>query len=256
MERALQAQGLTSSELQVCYNCLMIDTGAQRVLIDTGCGANADAKADAEDPAGATGLLLPRLQAAGILADEIDFVVLTHGHLDHVGGTTTSPQSPAFPNARYVLAKEEWEFWMAEPVPIADELYGLVTAARDHLLPIRDRIDLVRDGAQIAPGVWALAAPGHTPGHLAVAITSAGERLLCLADTLYHPIQLAYPDWFTPFDSAPTQAIASRHRLLARAADERWLVQAYHLPFPGVGHIVRDTNAYHWRPLVTVSGGD
>ncbi|HWD82075.1 MAG TPA: MBL fold metallo-hydrolase, partial [Kribbella sp.] len=103
--------------------------------------------------------------------------------------------------------------------------------------------------AELLPGVRALAAAGHTPGHSAILLQSRGERLLCVGDTFYDPLQLTDPTVSTPWDLDVAASVASRRALLERAADERLLVHAYHLPFPGLGHVQRDGNGFSWQPL-------
>ncbi|MER7244429.1 hypothetical protein [Kribbella sp. NPDC000426] len=102
---------------------------------------------------------------------------------------------------------------------------------------------------ELLPGVHAVLSRGHTPGHSAVLLQSRGERLLCVGDTFYDPLQLTHPDWATPWDLDQEVSIASRRAILARAADEHLLIHAYHLPFPGLGHVERTAAAFSWHPV-------
>jgi glyoxylase-like metal-dependent hydrolase (beta-lactamase superfamily II) len=128
-------------------------------------------------------------------------------------------------------------------------------AAEEHLASAREAIRLFgnrlrpfEDHAEILPGVRIVDAAGHTPGHSAVLLESQGERLLCVGDLFYDPLQLSHPGWCTPWDHDAAQAVRTRRRLLDRAADEHLLIQAYHMPFPGIGTITRHHDAYRWEP--------
>jgi glyoxylase-like metal-dependent hydrolase (beta-lactamase superfamily II) len=152
--------------------------------------------------------------------------------------------------------RSEWEYWTAEPslaeLQIDDHVKELLRqSARTNLPPLRNRIDLIDGETEIVPGITALAAPGHTPGHMALAIASDGELLLHLVDVALDPFQLAHPDWVAAFDFDPTQVVATRRRLFDRAADERALVLCYHFPFPGLGHVERAGEGWRWEPAMT-----
>jgi len=165
------------------YPCLVINTGQHLVLVDTGAG----------NLAPTTGKLVPNLQAEGIKPKDIERVILTHGHPDHIGGNIDKEGNPTFPNAGYVIWKDEWDFWTSEPS--LDELkisdHGkelLVKVAQDNLLPLRDQIDLISQETEIVPGIRVISAPGHTPGHMVVEVLSGSDQLLYISDTVLHPI--------------------------------------------------------------------
>jgi glyoxylase-like metal-dependent hydrolase (beta-lactamase superfamily II) len=227
------------------YPSLVIDTGQHRVLVDTGAG----------NLAPTTGKLMANLHAAGIAPETIDTIILTHGHADHIGGNVTADGSLAFPQARYVMWKEEWAFWTGDPdlspLQVPDFIkQALVDFAQRNLPPLADHIDLIEQEREIVPGIHAIAAPGHTPGHMALSITSAGEQLLYLVDTVIHPIHVEQVDWTAAVDYLPEQTIATRRRLLGRAANEHALTFVYHFPFPGLGHVVAAEQGWRWQPLV------
>ncbi len=226
------------------YICLAVDTGEHRVLVDTG--------ANGLDPN--TGKLLQNLKAAGIAPQDIDTVIITHGHPDHIGGNTDSEGRPAFPNAKYVMWQDEWDFWTSEQAETKlDEHVRevLLKFARKNLPPIRGQLELVDHETEIVSGIRALAAPGHTPGHMALAISSGGEQLLCISDAVLHPIHLEQPEWYSAVDFAPEQVVATRRGLLKRAAAEKALVLAFHFPFPGLGHVSQSGDTWQWEPIST-----
>lgn len=103
----------------------------------------------------------------------------------------------------------------------------------------------------IVPGIHAVAAPGHTPGHMALAISSGGEQLLCISDTALHPIHVEHPDWCAVVDFAPQQVVTTRRRLFKRAANEKALVLGFHFPFPGLGHVIPKGDGWQWQPIET-----
>jgi len=226
------------------YICVTVNTDRHRVLVDTG--------ADGLDPN--TGRLLRNLQAEGIGPGDIDTVILTHGHPDHIAGNTDAEGKPTFPNARYVMWKGEWNFWTSEQAENKlDEHVRevLLTFARKNLPPIQRQLDLIEHEAEIVPGIRAVAAPGHTPGHMALAISSKGEQLICVSDAFLHPIHIEHPEWHAAIDMAPDQLTNTRHLLLNKVATEKALMLAFHFPFPGVGHIVQRKEGWRWQPLRT-----
>jgi glyoxylase-like metal-dependent hydrolase (beta-lactamase superfamily II) len=220
------------------FTCVMVNTGRHKVLVDTG--------ADGLTPN--TGRLLRNLHAVGIEAGEIDTVVLTHGHDDHIGGNTDAEGKPAFPKARYVMWKAEWTFWTSEQ---PETLYKNedFTFTRKNLLPIQDQMDLLDHEAEIVSGIRAVPAPGHTPGHMAVSISSNGKQLLCISDAFLHPIHIEHPEWHAAHEVEPEQIIRTRHFLLNKAATEKALMFAFHFPFPGIGHVVWKGTGWHWQPI-------
>jgi glyoxylase-like metal-dependent hydrolase (beta-lactamase superfamily II) len=246
----LVAHGRPADVIETPYSCLVVETGVHRVLIDTGMGPLPPGFPDT------TGKLHEHLLAAGIDPFGIDTVVLTHGHADHIGGNLDPSGTIAFPKARFVMGRSEWDYWMAEPnlaeLQIEDHLKDMLRQwARTYLTPLRDRIDLIDGEIEIVPGITALAAPGHTPGHLALAIASEGAQLLHLVDVALDPFQVDHPDWVAAFDYDPVQVVATRRRLFDRAADDGALVLCYHFPFPGLGRVERAGDGWRWEPVGT-----
>jgi glyoxylase-like metal-dependent hydrolase (beta-lactamase superfamily II) len=230
------------------YICLVIKTGEHLVLMDTGAGGLAPT----------TGKLLQNLKAEGIVPEDIDTVILSHGHPDHIGGNTDAQGKPAFPNARYVMWKGEWDFWTSEQAEQRlDEHVGeiLLKFARENLPPIQGQVDLFDRETEIVPGIRAVAAPGHTPGHMALEISSKDEKLLCIADGVLHPIHLEHPEWHAAVDFDPKRVVATRRRLLDSVAARKALVFAFHFPFPGLGRVVKKGEGWQWQPIEITSKG-
>ncbi len=208
------------------FTPVLLRAGDERILFDTGLGAGARA--------GGLGRLRERLEAAGHAPDDIDVVVLTHFHGDHIGGLMEDGE-PAFPNARYVAGQAEYDFWTHE-----DRLSGTTENAaqgvRNNVVPLADAMTFVGDGDEVVPGVTAMAAFGHTPGHLIFHLESEGQRLLLTADTANHYVaSLMRPDWHVRFDMDKEEAAATRRRVFDMVATERIPFIGYHMPFPAIG---------------------
>jgi glyoxylase-like metal-dependent hydrolase (beta-lactamase superfamily II) len=194
------------------------------------------------------------LRAHGVDPGDIDVVVLSHAHADHVGGNLDARGRPAFPRARYVIGRDEWTYWMSSPtlaeLPLDEALRrSLAASAHRNLVGVRARLDLASYGDEIVPGITAVDAAGHSPGQMALDIRSAGERLLFVADAVIHPISLEYPETRAVGDHLPESMVATRARLLREAAETPCLVSVSHFPFPGLGHVVANGERWAWEPM-------
>ena len=236
--------------IQVTNNILVVDTGRERILVDTGFGEKIG------PPFGSFPGLEANLRRAGILSESIDLVVISHGHLDHIGGLVTKSGALAFPKAQFVFVDTEWNYWTGNRYesdvngsPMPDPFkQATIGAARENLPPVADRSRFVKQGGEIASGVHYVASPGHSPSHAAILFTSGKEQFMHMADTVHNPVTgLQHPNWTPVFDYDPTQAIQSRKATLDRVATDRIMVMAYHFPFPAIGHVVRHDTAYHWE---------
>ncbi len=225
------------------YPSLVIETGEHRVLVDTGMGSLVPT----------TGKLRANLAAAGFSPDDLDTVILTHAHPDHIGGNLDESGQPAFPNARWVMGRTEWDFWSGEPdlSALRDDHFipMMLASAGANLPPIEPLLDFVEPGDEIVPGIVAVDASGHTPGQMALSISSGGEQLLALADAVIHPLHIEQPDWVAPLDLLVNQTVVTRRRLLGQAAVEKMLVFAPHFQFPSLGHVILDGDGWRWQAL-------
>jgi glyoxylase-like metal-dependent hydrolase (beta-lactamase superfamily II) len=220
-------------------NCICIDSGDHKILVDTGCG-------DGFQPT--AGRLVRNLEAAGIRCADIDRIVITHGHIDHVGGSFDSRGKAIFPYARYITWEKEWAYWETEPE--TNEVQNMLfETARKYFLPIADRFDLAKDNDEILPGIRMIPAPGHTPGNAMVDISSGKDRLLCIGDIIHSPLEFTDPEHLTIFDVKPEQALNTRARILSDIARTGTPVFACHFPFPGLGYITFKEGLFGWQPI-------
>ena len=234
-------------QIAVPYTPLLVETESHRILIDTGAGPMAPS----------TGHLEESLARAGFEANDIDLVVLSHLHPDHIGGLARADGTLRFPNAKVLMSQREYDFWHATDLRSrlgtgsvygSPEVENLMAGWLDRYLPpVRDQLQWLGGESEIAPGVVAIEAPGHTPGHLAIAISSGSESLLFAGDLLLMSNQVVHPDWTSMFDLDATQLISTRRRLLDRAATDRSIVFHYH--FGEAGRFGRRGSQFAWEQL-------
>lgn len=256
VERAMIERFWSPQELAVYFNAVYVDTGIHKVLIDTGAGTEL----------GAGLAKLPQnLRSMGVRPQDIDTVILTHAHPDHIGGIVAPDGQLTFPNAKYFISEAEWQFWTAATIDLSslkipsEFKQGIIATARKHLGAIANRVTRFQPDQQIVPGITAIAAPGHTPGQSVFRITSNTDQLIVAADVFFNEaFDLEHPEWQTGFDFNPQQAAMTRRTLLDQIVKDRSLVIAYHMPFPALGHVrsqspaLKGTNAnrYEWEPVL------
>jgi glyoxylase-like metal-dependent hydrolase (beta-lactamase superfamily II) len=258
VEEALREHDLPTAQVTTPYTCLFVDTGENRVLVDVGAGNflgthAAEIFPGLDHSTSVTGLLLENLRASGIEPSDIDTVVITHAHPDHVDGMLDEAGRLVFGDARYFLSRDEWDFWTSD-IATAKASAVMVDTARRNLDPLEERLTLLEGASEIVPGVRAIATFGHTPGHIALSFTSGGDRLLHVSDAVLYPLHLECPQWTPVFDILPEQASASKRRIFDLAAEEEALVFAHHFPpFPNLGHVSKQGQGWRWQPIETQS---
>jgi glyoxylase-like metal-dependent hydrolase (beta-lactamase superfamily II) len=231
---------LPEGKYQPGFSPTVINTGRELVLFDTGNGENGFV------PRPNGGWLATGLAPAGIKPEEIDVVVLSHGHPDHVGGLMEAGK-PLFPKARYVMAAIEYDFWAPEGKHTGD-LEKLAAVFRTNTKSIADKFTFLKPGDDVVAGIRAVEAFGHTPGHLNFHIESNGQTVYFWGDCAHHQVaSLMRPDWHCVFDIDKEQGATTRKRVYDMLATDRIPVIGYHMPFPSIGYIERKApGAYGW----------
>ncbi len=232
------------------YNPIVVNTGTHRALIDTGNGELAFRASR-----GATGQLLANLAAAGIAPESIDTVILSHYHADHINGLLRADDSLAFPNARIIVPGPEHRYWMNDEAMRAAATPRIAAVFRNARRVFRPevlaRLQIREWGEEVIPGITAVATPGQTPGHTAHVVASGEQRLFVQADVTHAPyLFVRHPEWHPFYDHDPAQAEATRREVYERLVRERWLVQGYHYPFPGLAHIEKAGSGYREVPAI------
>uniref|UniRef100_UPI000C7AA9C1 MBL fold metallo-hydrolase n=1 Tax=Luteimonas TaxID=83614 RepID=UPI000C7AA9C1 len=228
VDAVLAAAGAPTDTVHLGVQALLVRSGARVLLFDTGAGDAAFADA---------GRLPQALRAAGVEPGEVTDILISHAHPDHIGGLLDASGAPAFPNARIRMSAPEWQALQADT-----ERAALATA-------ITAQVDAFAPGAEVVPGVTAIAVDGHTPGHSAYEIVDGDARLLYIGDAAHHfAVSVQRPQWTIAFDGDAPVAEASREALLARAADSGIIVASPHFPFPGLGQITRRDDGFVWAP--------
>jgi len=227
--------------LKVSIHALLVEAPGIRLIVDT-CLGN-------DKPRGLVGgkplatSFLEDLKAAGWARETVDLVLCTHLHVDHVGWNTMLVDGawvPTFPNARYLMGRQEYSHWIVEAEGEAPAIMN------DSVKPVFDAglVDLVEMDHRISPELRLTPTTGHTPGHVSLLIESEGERAMITGDIMHHPCQIAHPEWAPGFDSDKAAAIATRRRVLGEVADQPILVIGTHFAAPTAGRIRRDGETF------------
>lgn len=240
-ERAalLKSIGQTGEEFHSPTNVTLVRAGAEVILVDMGSG-------DRFMPT--AGRLWDNLKSAGIDKGKITKVIFTHGHPDHLWGSMDELDDLEIPDATFYVAAKEWDFWHGDNAlrGLPENRAGFVTGARRHYAAIKDRVKIFEPGDEIVGGLSILDTPGHTQGHVSVAL-AGGDGLIVGGDVLTHPlVSFLHPEWKPAADHVPDLAVATRRKLLDRLAADKSKLIGFHLPYPGVGAVERKDGAYRF----------
>lgn len=237
LSRLFAEAGLDPDSILPPLNVTLLESGGRVVLFDAGSGAGFQSTA---------GRLIAALDAGGVAADSVTDVVFTHAHPDHLWGVLDEFEEVAFPSAAFHMPRIEWEFWRDDAAfaAVGEARQSFVVGARSRFDAIAERATLIEAGAEVLPGVEAVAAHGHTPGHMAYAI-HGGEGVMVVGDALAHRVaSFQRPRWRSEMDQDPAMAVETRLALLDRLAAERMPIIGYHLPEPGLGVVEKSGDAY------------
>jgi glyoxylase-like metal-dependent hydrolase (beta-lactamase superfamily II) len=240
--KALTDNFLPTDSFRLEQNALVINTGDKLVLIDTGTGFQKSFGPH-------SGKLLANLKAAGIDPKDVDAVAITHAHPDHCWGLIDESGAKNFPNAQVYLSEEDFKFWTDTANAPNDMLKSFVEGTKKQLLPIRERIEFIKDGQEFIPGIQAISAPGHTVGHTVFMITSQGKQLCNTGDLAHHHvISLEKPRVEFAFDTDGKQGAATRAKIFGMLAAQRIPIVSYHFPWPGVGYLGKQGDGFRYYP--------
>jgi len=237
----LEANFLPPDKMQIRFTPVIVNTGNELILFDTG---NGDGRGETR------GHLAKSIEAAGYTPDQIDIVVITHYHPDHVGGLMSGGKA-TFPNARYVAGEAEHNFWTSDKIQNSSDkgIQGRLKFVNDNVVPLSEKFTFIKGGNDVVTGITAVEAFGHTPGHMAFNIESDNTRLVLWADACNHYVaSLQKPEWHVVFDMDKDAAIASRKEVLGMVAADKVAATGYHMPFPAIGYVETEGDAFRWVP--------
>jgi glyoxylase-like metal-dependent hydrolase (beta-lactamase superfamily II) len=239
VKKMLTDNFLSPDNVVVEQNSPIVNMGDKLVLFDTGMGTS-----KAFGPT--TGRQQKSMAEAGIKPEDIDAVVFSHAHIDHIGGVVDASGKVLFPNAQFYIAQSDFDYWTDEK-KMDGPLKDFVIHARKNLLPVRDRLVFFKDGQEFLPGIQAMAAPGHTVGHTMFMVTSDGKSFAFLGDLTHHAILLLEkPRMEFSYDTDPKQAANTRVKMLDMVAANKIPVISYHFAWPGFGHVVKTGEGFHY----------
>lgn len=237
----MEANFLPGSKMAIPFTPVIVNTGNELVLFDTGNGGGR----------GPTrGHLAKSIAAAGLKPEQIDIVVITHFHPDHIGGIIDGGKA-TFPNARYVTGEAEYNFWTSDKVTGSSDkrMQGRVKLVNDKVKPVAEKMTFLKGGNDVVTGITAIPTFGHTPGHMAFNIESNGQRMVLWGDACNHYVaSLQKPEWHVIFDMDKAAAIESRKKILGMVAADKVPATGYHMPFPAIGYVEQQGDAFRWVP--------
>jgi len=243
----------TKDEMVVPYSPIAVNTGSKLVVIDTGTG-----EANLERSKGMSGQFHSNLKAAGIQADQVDTVIISHFHGDHINGLLDKDNKLAFPKAEILVPAAEWKYFMDDAEmakQTSDRMKGVFAGLRRVFDALGRKVTQYEAGKEVAPGITSVATYGHTPGHMSFVIAQGNSKVFVQSDVTNNPLFVRNPGWHLMFDQDPVMAEATRRKTYDMVAAERMMVQGFHYPFPALAYIEKSGNGYRevpvpWNPTI------
>jgi len=243
----------TKDEMVVPYSPIAVNTGSKLVVIDTGTG-----EANFERSKGAAGQFHSNLKAAGIQADQVDTVIISHFHGDHINGLLDKDNKLAFPNAEILVPAPEWKYFMDDAEmakQTSDRMKGVFAGLRRVFDALGRKVTQYEAGKEVAPGITSVATHGHTPGHMSFVIAQGNSKVFVQSDVTNIPLFVRNPGWHLMFDQDAQAAEATRRKTYDMLVAEKMMVQGFHYPFPALAYIEKSGNGYRevpvpWNPTI------
>ncbi|HWP24797.1 MAG TPA: MBL fold metallo-hydrolase [Xanthobacteraceae bacterium] len=245
--------GLPKDQVAIPYSPIVVNTGAKLVVIDTGTG-----EANFERSKGAAGQFHSNLKASGIEPSQVDIVIISHFHPDHINGLLTKDNKPAFANAEILVPAAEWKYFMDDAEmnkQTSDRMKGVFGNLRRVFDALGRKVTPYEPGKEIAPGITSVATYGHTPGHNSHIVASGNSKVYVQGDVTNIPLFVRNPGWHLMFDQIPDMAEATRRKVYDMLVAEKMLVQGFHYPFPGLAYVEKTSTGYResmvpWNPII------
>ena len=251
---ALAAAYMEKDKMTIPYSPIVVNTGSKLVAIDTGTG-----EANFERSKGSAGQYHSNLRASGIDRNNVDIVVISHFHVDHINGLLTPDNKPSFPNAEILVPAPEWKYFMDDGEmsrQTSERMKGVFSNARRVFDTLGRKVTPYEAGKEVAPGIMAVATPGHTPGHMSHLVTSGSGKVYVQADVTNNPVLFVRnPGWHAFFDQDGKMAEETRRKVYDMLVAERMPVQGFHYPFPALAHVEKSGSGYReipvpWNPSI------
>jgi glyoxylase-like metal-dependent hydrolase (beta-lactamase superfamily II) len=235
------------------YSPCVVNTGSKLVVIDTGTG-----EANFARSKGAAGQFHTNLKASGIDRNQVDTVIISHFHADHINGLLTADNKPAFPNAEILVPAPEWKYFTDDAEmgrQTTPRMKGVFAGVRRVFDTLKRKVTQYEAGKEVAPGIISVATYGHTPGHMSHIVASGNSKVYIQADVTNIPLFVRNPGWHLFFDQDFKMAEATRRKVYDMLAAEKLLVQGFHYPFPSLAHIEKTSSGYReipvpWNPTI------
>jgi glyoxylase-like metal-dependent hydrolase (beta-lactamase superfamily II) len=258
--RAEVNEGLVASFLQpggdeyiTPYSPIVINTGSKLVVVDTGTG-----EANFERSKGVAGQFHNNLKAAGIDRNQIDVILISHFHGDHINGLLAPDNKPAFPNAEILVPAAEWKYFMDDAEmnkQTSDRMKGVFSGLRRVFDALGRKVTQYEPDKEVAPGITSVATYGHTPGHNSFIVSSGNAKVFVQGDVTHTPVFVRNPGWHLFFDQDATMAEATRRKVYDMLAADKMMVQGFHYPFPARAYIEKTATGYRetmvpWSPTL------
>jgi glyoxylase-like metal-dependent hydrolase (beta-lactamase superfamily II) len=245
--------GIEKDQMAIPYSPIVVNTGSKLIVIDTGTG-----EANFERSKGASGQFHGNLKAAGIDRNQVDTVIISHFHGDHINGLLGTDNKLAFPNAEVLVPAAEWKYFMDDAEmgkQTTDRMKGVFAGARRVFDALGRKVTQYEGGKEIAPGITSMATYGHTPGHMSYVVASGNSKVIVQSDVTNMPLFVRNPGWHLFFDQDPQMAEATRRKLYDMVSSEKALLQGFHYPFPALAYIEKTGTGYReslvpWSPTI------